>query len=119
MPRRKRAALDGGSTIDTPAPGGTTEELTRYLDRLEALFTEKADAQEAIKEVLAEAEDHGFHKKALQATVKRRLETADQKLGREAFEDSLQQMLARLGMLRDTPLGEAAAEAATRAVFRH
>ena len=111
MPRRKRPAADGGSTIDTPPPGGTTEQLTSYLDRLEALVTEKADAQEAIKAVLAEAEDHGFHKKALQATVKRRMETADQKVGREAFEDSLEQMLARLGMLRDTPLGAAAADA--------
>lgn len=107
--RRKRKDEIGGSTLDTPPPGGTTAELISYVDRLEALTTEKIDIQDAIKSVLAEAEDHGFHKKALAATVKRRMETADQKAGREAFDDSLDEMLARLGMLRDTPLGEAAA----------
>lgn len=108
--RRKRKDASGRSTTDTPPPGGTVDQLEAYVDRLEALHTEKADILEAIKDVLAEAEDHGFHKKALTVTVKRRLETADQKVGREAFEDSLDQMLARLGMmLRDTPLGEAAA----------
>jgi uncharacterized protein (UPF0335 family) len=109
MPRRKRTDSNGRATTDTPPPGGPTAELTSYVDRLEALFTQKADAQDMIAEVLKQAEDNGFHKKALQATVRRRLETADQKVGREAFEDSLDQMLSRLGMLRDTPLGEAAA----------
>ena len=93
-------------------PGGNTAELKGVVDRLEQFMTEKADLDAAIREVLDAAEDHGFHKKALRAAVKRRMETADQKAGREAFEDSLEDMLARLGMLRDTPLGEAAAAAA-------
>lgn len=118
MPRRRRDKTDGTVTTDMPAPGGTTAELKGVIDSLEKLMTEKADIDESIRDLLASAEDHGFHKKALREAAKRRLETADKQAGREAFEDSLAEMLSRLGMLRDTPLGQAAAEAASDRV-RH
>lgn len=109
MPRRRITAETGPE----PAPG-TTQDLRSYADRLEALEVEKRGCAESINILLQEAVDHGLHKKALRAVVKRRLETADEQVGREAFEDSLDDMLARLGMLRGTPLGDAAEATATR-----
>ena len=109
MPRRKKSDGDG-----TPAPPpGHNDDLTRYVDRVENLVTEQRELAAQLKDVLQEAEDHGLHKKALRAIVKRRLETADEQAGREAFETTFEDMLARLGMLKDTPLGQAAAEDAS------
>lgn len=105
MPRRKIME-------QKKAAPGATDDLRSYADRLEALEVEKRGCAESIKDLLQEAVDHGLHKKALQAVVKRRLETADEQVGREAFEDSLDDMLLRLGMLRGTPLGDAAEETA-------
>jgi uncharacterized protein (UPF0335 family) len=113
MPRRKKLDADGSTTTDK-SPPGPTADLQQFVDRLERLETDKRDIAESINQVLQEAVDNGLHKKALRAVVKRRLESADEKVGREMFEDSLENMLARLGMLRDTPLGEAAAEVISR-----
>ena len=108
---RKAKAADGNGRED---PDRINDDLARYADRLENLELERRAAVEAIKDVLEEAHDKGFGKKPLKEVVKRRLETAEEEQKRRDFEEELDAMLARLGMLQDTPLGQAA-EAAARA----
>lgn len=86
----------------------SNSDLERFVDRLVDLETDKQAAAQQIKEVLGEAEQAGFSKKAIRQVVKRKLETADQKAAREQVENDLDLMLAALGMLATTPLGEAA-----------
>lgn len=90
----------------------SNSDLERFVDRLVNLETEKKEVAEQIKEVLGEAEQAGFSKKALRLVVKRKMETADQKAERERVESDLELMLSALGMLADTPLGQAALAAA-------
>jgi uncharacterized protein (UPF0335 family) len=85
------------------------DEAARYADRAQALEVEKRELVVSLNEVYAEAADRGFPKKALKEVVKRRLETPEAQSRRIEFEEALEDMLSRLGMLADTPLGQAAA----------
>lgn len=91
----------------------SNSDLERFVDRLVNLETEKKEVSDSIKEVLEEAESAGFSKKAMRLAVKRKMETADQKAAREQVESDLDLMLSALGMLSDTPLGQAAVHRAT------
>jgi uncharacterized protein (UPF0335 family) len=94
------------------AEGKPNDDLARFVDRLEKLELNRRDIVEDIKEVLKEANDRGYLKRALRAVVKQRLETPEEETKRAEFEESLDAMLSRLGMIRDLPLGQAAEEAA-------
>jgi len=108
-PPRKRTGKIGSGRNQPPTTIQLSNSgLEKFVDRLERLETERRDAAAAIAEVLVEAEQVGFNKKALRAIVKRRLETPEQEAARLATEEAFDDMLSKLGMLRDTPLGEAA-----------
>jgi uncharacterized protein (UPF0335 family) len=90
-----------------------TDTLRHYLDRLVALEVDRREITLSFNDVLELASDQGHHKRALRTLVKRMLESTEDESKRKAYEDALDDMLARLGMLRDTPLGEAAERAFT------
>lgn len=83
----------------------STGLLNQLVARIERLEEEKQSLADDIKEVYAEAKSHGFDTKILRKAVAlRRLDRAEL-----AEQESLLQMyMAALGMLADTPLGDAA-----------
>jgi uncharacterized protein (UPF0335 family) len=85
-------------------------DLERYVERLVTIKERMESEREAFNAVLVEAQERGMHKGALRAIVKRRLESDEEKAARIELEQSMDDYLARLGMLADTPLGRAAAE---------
>lgn len=89
-----------------------SNELKRYVDRLVALSNEKAEVQDAIKTVYAQAKEAGYAVPSIRLVVKRALEDEAARIKREETELVAEQMMAALGMLADTPLGEAALKAA-------
>ena len=80
------------------------EELKAYVERIERLEEEKRSMSEDIRSVYAEAKANGYSVRALRAIIKLRGEDAAE---REIFEAVLATYMAALGILRDTPLGEA------------
>lgn len=80
-------------------------QLKGIVGRIEQLEAEKADISESIKEVYAEAKSNGFDVKALRAIIRRRKQDA-KKLGEH--EMIVETYMHALGMLADTPLGQAA-----------
>ena len=84
-------------------------QLRSYIERIERLEEEKAVSAADIREVYSEAKATGFEPKVMRQIVKlRKLDAAD----RQEQEALLEMYLSALGMLADTPLGEAAIEAA-------
>jgi uncharacterized protein (UPF0335 family) len=112
MPRKRKETANGPTT--EIAALGRNDDLQRYVSRLETLETEKAEIAAQIRDVLQQAEDHGLHKRALRQVVKLRLMTADQLQAHVEVAEERERMMAALGMLRDTPLGEAATFRALR-----
>lgn len=74
-------------------------DLMGYADRLETLEEEKKVAAENIRELKAEAKEHGVDPKVLTAAVKQRMETPEAKERRAAFEDKLDTYKMALGLL--------------------
>lgn len=89
---------------DHPAAG--------YIERIVKLEEECAAIRLDIRAVYHEAKDAGHLKGAIRFVVKRQMETEGQRATRETTESEAEQIMAALGMLRDTPLGEAAVERA-------
>ena len=88
--------------------GVAAERLTSFIERLERLEDEKRDVGDQIKDVFAEAKGEGFDVRTMREVLKlRRMKPHD----RSEREELLDVYLAALGMLRDTPLGQAAVEA--------
>ncbi len=81
------------------------KQLKAFIDRIERLEIEKANISADIKEVFEEAKAMNFDVKALRQIIKDR-KTPDNE--REEREYILAQYKAALGMLNDTPLGNAA-----------
>ena len=81
------------------------KQLKSFIDRIERLDSEKANISADIKEVFEEAKSMNFDVKALRQIIKDR-KTPDNE--REEREYILYQYKAALGMLNDTPLGNAA-----------
>lgn len=81
------------------------KQLKAFIDRIERLESEKANIADDIKAVFDEAKAMNFDVKALRQIIKDR-KTPDNE--REEREYILAQYKAALGMLNDTPLGEAA-----------
>jgi uncharacterized protein (UPF0335 family) len=86
---------------------GENNQLASIVERIEKLEDEKAMLAEDIKEVYAEAKGNGFDIKILRKLVAVRKKDA----GEVAVEQALlATYMAALGMLADTPLGQAAIE---------
>lgn len=88
----------------TPA-GVARDQLKAIIERVERLEEEKAAISGDIKEVYAEAKANGFDTKTLRKVVAlRKMDTAK----RQEQEALLDLYMHALGMLSDTPLGQAA-----------
>lgn len=104
MPRRKNdEASNGHARNEHPA--------AVFVDRLVNLEEERRELALQIREVYDEAKNAGHLKGAIRLVVKRKLETEDQRETREAIEREAEQILATLGMLKGTPLGDYAVAA--------
>ena len=99
---------------ETPTTGIAGDSLRSYIERVERLEAEKTTFVIDIREVYAEAKGNGFDVKTMRAIVKlRKLDSSDR-----AEQEALLELYKRaLGMLADTPLGEAAMRSTT--VERH
>lgn len=80
-------------------------QLHSLVQRIERLEEEKQAIADDIREVYAEAKANGFDTKALRHIVKLRKRDAGEVAEFEAIVDAYR---VALGMLADTPLGEAA-----------
>ena len=92
--------MDGSGTN-----GHAAERLRQFVSRLEALEEDKRDIAQQISEVKKEAKDAGFDVPTVNQMVRERRMTAEERDSRDALRDLYR---ATLGMLGDTPLGEAA-----------
>ena len=81
------------------------QQLRAVIERIERLEEEKKNTQDDIREVYAEAKSNGLDVKALRTIVRLRKQDADQRKEQEAV---LETYMHALGMLADTPLGQAA-----------
>lgn len=79
--------------MTNPNPAG--DELRAFIERYEALEVEKTAANDAMKEVMAEAKARGFDTKALRTIIARRKRDRDDIAEEEAI---LEMYLAALGM---------------------
>lgn len=79
--------------------------LRAFVERIERLEEEKRSLAEDIKEVYAEAKSNGFCTKTLRKVVSLRKKEEHERLEEEAM---LATYMGALGMLADTPLGQAA-----------
>lgn len=84
-------------------------QLTSIVARIEKLEDEKAVIAEDIKEVYAEAKGTGFDVKVLRKIIAMRKQDAEKRREEQAV---LAVYMQELGMLADTPLGQAALERA-------
>lgn len=130
---KRVGATDGKTTTGVEAirsNGYDPEHTQAYVDRIEetqgeidAIMQEAKDKcaplREDIAEVKKEAHDAGLPRKELNAVVSKRrlLRKADEIRGTLSDEqaDNFDQLEQALGMLKDTPLGRAAAKAANGA----
>lgn len=95
-----------------PDVGGIAGDRLRSIcERIERLEEEKAATAADIKEVFAEAKSNGFNVKIVRQMIKeRKLEETE----RDENYALLDLYRRELGMLADTPLGEAATKAELR-----
>jgi uncharacterized protein (UPF0335 family) len=89
-----------------PDVGGIAgEQLRSFIERIERLEEEKRTLAADIKEVYAEAKGSGFDTKIMRQLIRIRRMDKDDVDEQEALLDIYKRAL---GMLADTPLGEAA-----------
>ena len=90
----------------TDEPGGNSKGmLASYVERIEALEAEKKGLADDIKDIYTEVRAAGLSAKHVRAIIKERRQDPAE---RRAFEETLDQYRAALGMLADSPLGAAA-----------
>lgn len=88
----------------------TNNQLKAIVERIERLEEEKKIIAEDIREVYAEAKGNGYDVKALRTIIRMRKQDANELAEQETI---IETYMAALGMLADTPLGQAALERAT------
>lgn len=86
------------------------DQLKAFVERIERLEEEKKAIADDIRDVYAESKANGFDVKALRKIIAIRKQDADKRREHEAIVDTY---MHALGMLADTPLGQAAIERAT------
>lgn len=84
------------------------DKLKSIVERIENLKAQQKFLGDDIKEILDGAEGEGFDKKAINAVIKVRKQTKEE---REQFEATVETYMHALGMLADTPLGMRSIEA--------
>jgi|SRR5215475_5484452 len=89
--------------------GNAKAQLKSYIDRLEILADEKQAIADDMKDVMAEAKGNGFDVKAIRSVLRIRKQDAAKRAEEQAI---LETYMHALGMLADTPLGQAAMERA-------
>lgn len=82
-------------------------QLQAIIDNVERLEEQKATIAADIKAVYAHAKDAGFDVKILRKIIAIRKQDAEERAEEEAI---LEAYMKALGMLADTPLGQAAIE---------
>jgi uncharacterized protein (UPF0335 family) len=85
-------------------------QLKAIVERIERLEEEKKTISDDIKDVYAEAKGNGFDVTVLRTLVRLRKQDANTRAERETI---LGTYMQALGMLADTPLGQAALQRAT------
>lgn len=85
--------------------GVAGERLLSFIERIERLEEEKKAISDDISEVKREAKGAGFDVKTINKIIRERKLSSEQRAEEEALLDIYR---AALGMLHDTPLGEAA-----------
>ena len=88
-----------------------SDQLKSIIERIERMEEEKKAIADDIRDVYDEAKGNGFDVKALRAIVRLRKLDVDERREQEAV---LETYMHALGMLADTPLGQAAIKAASR-----
>ena len=86
------------------------DRLRALIERIERLTDEKRALADDIREVFTEAKSAGFDPKVMREMLKERAMNADDLREREKLRDLYR---AALGVLADTPLGQAATERAS------
>ena len=81
------------------------DQLRSLIERIERLEEEKKAIADDIKDVYGEAKANGFDVKTMRQVVRKRKQDANERQEQEAMLDLY---MSALGMLADTPLGEAA-----------
>lgn len=99
MPKRKKAESEGS------APRFAKEQLQSFVERIESCLADKKEIADEIKGLYDEAGSNGYDKKALRAVIRLRAQDAAERAEHAAM---VELYLDALGMLADTPLGEAA-----------
>lgn len=92
-----------------PATRFAKDQLKAIVERIERLEGEKKTISDDIRDVYAEAKGNGYDVKALRTIVRMRKQDANERAEQETI---LETYLHALGMLADTPLGQAAIERA-------
>ena len=87
----------------------TNNQLQSIVERIEKLEAEKRAIANDIKDVYSEAKGTGFDPKILRKIVTLRKQDADKRREEQAL---IATYMSALGMLADTPLGQAAIERA-------
>jgi uncharacterized protein (UPF0335 family) len=91
------------------------DQLKAFVERIERLEEEKQTIADDIRDVYAEAKGNGFDVKALRTVIRmRKIDAAE----REEQQLILETYMQALGMLADTPLGQAAMAVVSKAA-RH
>jgi uncharacterized protein (UPF0335 family) len=85
-------------------------QLKSIVERIERLEADKAETANDIREIYTEAKSNGYDAKALRAIIRLRKQDTDERIEQQHIIDTY---LHALGMLSDTPLGQAALKAAT------
>jgi uncharacterized protein (UPF0335 family) len=87
------------------------KELKRMIDRIENLETEKKGLSSDINDIYLEAKGRGFDAKIMKKIVAMRRRTQAEIAEEQAITETY---MAALGMLGDTPLGEAGLKQLTK-----
>jgi uncharacterized protein (UPF0335 family) len=82
----------------------TNNQIKTIIERIEKMEEEKAAIATDISEIYKEAKSNGFDTKIIKKIVAMRKKDADKLAEEQAIMDTY---LAALGMLADTPLGQA------------
>lgn len=83
----------------------TNNQLQSIVQRIERLEDEKSQLNEDIKDIFKEAKGNGFDPKIIKKVIALRKMDAAKRLEEQAL---LSTYMEALGMLADTPLGQAA-----------
>lgn len=86
-------------------PNATQKHLRQFIEQIERLEEEKKAIADDIREKFAEAKSTGFDVKIMRQVLKLRKKSKDE---RQEEDDVLAAYMSALGMLADTPLGQAA-----------